>query len=98
MKQKKKPASSSTINKALVLLETAHQAIEQQHNYNLAEVWLGEYFERLPKKLLDQRIAKNIYDGLREQQKDLILAGIEAEIERLRILKVKELRKKIIRA
>ncbi len=96
MKRKKKPANITS--KLLVLLDTAHQAIEQQHNYNLAEVWIGEYFEKLPKKLLDQRIAKNIYDGLRDKQRDLFLAGIEAEIERLRILKVKELRNKIIRA
>ncbi len=89
MNQKKK-----NFNSLLVTLENCQSALENK-NFNLAEVWTGEYFAAIPQELVDQQNTKAFYDALQQRNAELLLAAVEAEIERLRTEKVKRLREAI---
>ncbi|MEM3154544.1 MAG: hypothetical protein QW165_03215 [Candidatus Woesearchaeota archaeon] len=65
-------------------------------NFNLAEVLVSEYVSEIPQQLVDQTITKSIYHALQKKDALLLLAAIDAEIERLRTEKIKLLREKII--
>ena len=72
-------------NNALFILESAKNALEAHKNFNLAEVWIGEYF--LLEKKKDKTIQKGIIDALKNRDAYLLHAAIEAEIERIRMEK-----------
>jgi len=76
-------------------LESAHNALVAHHNFNLAEVLLTEYYKELSPDFEDARITKGMFEALRDRDKELLLAAVEAEIERLSTEKVKMLREKI---
>ena len=77
-----------------MMLEAAVGALAR-HNFNLAEVWVRRYFHIA--KNLDESISKKIYHALQMRNQEFLLRGVEAEIERLRIEKVKVLRSRIIK-
>jgi len=79
-----------------VKLESCHNALSVHNNFNLAEVIIGEYYQEIPQELIDQRITKSILDALRDRDGKLFFAAVEAELERLRVEKIKLLREKII--
>ncbi|MCX6708693.1 MAG: hypothetical protein NTW67_03550 [Candidatus Woesearchaeota archaeon] len=103
MKQKKTRKSSrkkylpsrKTLSTLLVKLESCHNALDAHKNFNLAEVLIGEYYQDIPQELIDKRITKSILDALKERNRELLFAAVEAEIERLRTEKVKLLWEKI---
>ncbi len=76
-------------------LDSAHNALTAHHNFNLAEVLLSEYFSEIPQQLMDPSITKSLYHGLQKRDAALLLAAVDAEIERLRTEKIKLLREKI---
>jgi len=82
----------------LLKLESAHNALQAHHNFNLAEVLISEYYKELPPKFQDADITKAIFDGLRKRDAELLYAAIEAEMERLRVEKIKLLREEIIQS
>ncbi len=77
-------------------LESCHNALAVHNNFNLAEVIIGEYYQEIPQELIDQRLTKSILDALRDRDGKLFFAAVEAELERLRVEKIKLLREKII--
>ena len=77
-------------------MESCHNALEAHHNFNLAEVLIGEYYKEIPQELIDERLTKSVLDALRNRDFELLYAAVEAELERLRTEKVKLLRQKII--
>jgi hypothetical protein len=79
-----------------VKLDSAHNALTAHHNFNLAEVLISEYVSEIPQSFVDQEIMKSIYHGLQKRDAELLLAAVDAEIERIRTEKVKMLREKII--
>lgn len=95
MRHKEKNKKSDAGSNALFILESAKNALEVHKNFNLAEVWIGEYF--LMEKKKDKAIQRGVIDALKNRDSYLLLAAIEAEIERLRIEKVKKLRKHIVK-
>ena len=95
MKRKKKP-SRATISALLVKLDSAHNALEAHKNFNLAEVWIGEYFSDIPPYFMDKRMTKSMYNALRTRNAKLLFAAIEAEQERLGVEKIKMLRDSIV--
>jgi hypothetical protein len=103
MKQKKKKKSKKksykpsrkTISALLLKLESAHNALQAHHNFNLAEVHIGEYYKTIPQQMIDEKLTKSFLEALRDRNSELLFATIEAEMERLRTEKVKLLRDKI---
>lgn len=89
MKQK---ITRQQISELLVTLESAHNAIVERHNLNLAEALIEEYVQTVPQGFVDQTITKSIYHAVQRRDKELMLAAIDAEIERLRSQRVKLLR------
>jgi len=80
----------------LLKLDSAHNALEAHHNFNLAEVLISEYVNEIPQDFVDQSITKSFYHALQRRDSGLLFAAIEAEMERLRTEKIKLLRKEII--
>ena len=80
----------------LVKLESAHNALTSNHNFNLAEVLIGEYFETIPQEMIDEKLTKSFLDALRDRNFELFLSVVDAEIERLRSEKVKLLWTRIV--
>lgn len=95
MKKSFKP-SRKTISALLIQLDSAHNALSSHKNFNLAEVLISEYFVEIPQEFVDQSITKSLYHALQKRDAELLLAAIDAEIERLRTEKIKLLREKII--
>ena len=97
MKTKKKKSAKRfyPLNHLIFILESSVDALEK-HNFNLSEVWLLEYFQKLPQEILDQPITKSIYHALQKRDSELLKAAVEAELERLRTEKVKTLRDRVI--
>ena len=95
MKKSFKP-SRKTISALLVKLDSAHNALSAHKNFNLAEVLMSEYFSEIPQELVDQSITKSLYHALQRRNAELLLASIDAEIERLETEKIKLMREKII--
>ncbi|RMD57593.1 hypothetical protein D6825_03565 [Candidatus Woesearchaeota archaeon] len=93
-KATEKPLNIDEINKLIIKLDAANHALEN-HNLNLAQVWLQEYIQALPKELTDKKIKKSIKEAMEERDFELLKAAIEADIERLSVLKIKNLRLKI---
>ncbi len=87
--------SRKTISKLLIKLESCHNALEAHHNFNLAEVIIGEYYKEIPQEFLDKKITKSVLHALQKRDAELLFAAVEAEMERLRTVKVKLLREKI---
>jgi len=79
----------------LLLLEHADDAL-QRRNFNLAEVWMAEYVKQIPQKIVDKYYTRHVFHALEERNAELLHAAIEAEQERMAVLKVKALRKKIL--
>jgi len=90
--KKESTPSRKTISSLILKLESAHNALEGHHNFNLAEVHISEYYEEIPQGFLDQKITKSFLNALKKRDPELFLACIEAEIERLEIEKIKLLR------
>src|SRR3989338_561240 len=86
--------SKNDLNNALFLLESAKNAVQSHKNINLAEVLVNEYFELGGRQ--DNAIHRNIISGIVNKDAFLLFAAIDAEIERLRVEKVKWLRTHII--
>ncbi|MBS3148942.1 hypothetical protein J4219_08775 [Candidatus Woesearchaeota archaeon] len=78
------------LNPLLFILDSCEDALNKG-NLNLAEVWLAEYFEKLPQNALDQNYIKSIFHALKERNLEYLKAAVESEIERMRTLKVKAL-------
>lgn len=96
MKQKKQyTPPRTTINALLIKLESVHNAL-LKHNFNLAEILTAEYYKEIPREMVDEQLTKSILHALRQRNSELLLATIEAEIERIRTEKVKLLRTRII--
>jgi hypothetical protein len=91
MKLKKPKISSKVVNALLLKLEGARSAI-LKHNFNLAEVLVSEYFQSIPQDFVDKKVAKFFLDALRDRNGELLLACIDAEVERLSLFKIKLLR------
>ena len=85
-----------TISSLLIKLDSVHNALSAHHNFNLAEVLISEYVEEIPQQLVDQGITKSLYHALQKRDAELLLAAVDAEIERLSTEKIKILREKII--
>ncbi len=100
MKQKKQKQmlSKNTIRKLLLILESAHNAIKEHKNFNLAEALISEYCNAIPQTAVDASDTKSILNALRTRDMHLLMAVIDAEIERLRTEKIKLLRKEIIQS
>lgn len=96
MKQKKNSRNgtptTNKLNALLVKLESAHNALKEHRNFNLAEVHLLEYFKEQPPA---EQTTGYLFDALKERDSELLLAAVEAEIERLRTEKIKLLREDI---
>lgn len=97
----KKSATSAlqhydTLRKLIIKLESAHDALFMHKNFGLSEVILGEYYEQLPQELENTSTTKPLYHALKERNREFLFAAIEAELERLRTLKIKTLRDKIV--
>ena len=92
MKQK-----NTEINKLLTLLESCENAISEHKNLNLAEVWIREYLNEIPKKISDTKSAESIYRAIQNKDKELLLAAVNVEMERLKMEKIKLLREKIVK-
>ena len=65
-------------------------------NFNLAEVWMEDYFKKLPQNFMDQSIVKHLYHGLEQRSNELLALSIDAEIERISTEKIKLLREEIV--
>lgn len=76
----------------LTILELAKNSLEAHRNFNLAEVHMEEYVGRIS----DKRAKKSIQNGLKKRDRELLLAVVEAEIERLSIEKIRLLRGEIV--
>ena len=87
--------SKNDLNNALFLLESAKNAVQSHKNINLAEVLVNEYFELGGRQ--DNAIHRNIISGIVNKDAFLLFAAIDAEIERLRVEKVKKLRANVIK-
>src|SRR3989344_2620989 len=87
--------STNELNNALFLLESAKNAVQSHKNINLAEVLVNEYFELGGRQ--DNAIHRNIISGIVNKDAFLLFAAIDAEIERLRVEKVKKLRANVIK-
>src|SRR3989338_5230498 len=85
--------SKNDLNNAIFLLESAKNAVQSHKNINLAEVLVNEYFELGGQQ--DNSIHRNIISGIVNKDAFLLFSAIDAEIERLRVEKVKVLHKKI---
>ena len=83
------------LSSLLVKLESCHNALEAHKNFNLAEVLIGEYYQEIPQQLLDEKIAKSVLNALQNRDGKLLFAAIEAELERLRVIKIEMMRKTI---
>lgn len=94
-KRKKYLPSLKKLNSLLAILKQAEHGLEN-HNFNLAEAWIEDYVHKIPQKLVDKRLTKALYEALKSRDKELLGATIKAEIERLSVLKVKGLRRKIV--
>lgn len=79
------------LNPLIFILDSCDDALNKG-NFNLAEAWLSEYFEKLPQNALDQKYVKSIFNALKERNLPYLKAAVESEIERMRTLKVKSLR------
>jgi len=77
-----------------VKLDSTHNALTAHHNFNLAEVLISEYVSEIPQQFVDQGITKSIYHALQRRDAELLLAAVDAEIERVRTEKIKLLREK----
>lgn len=86
--------SSNELNHAIFLLESAKNAVSSHKNIGLADVLVNEYFELGGRQ--DNAIHRNIISGIVNKDSFLLFAAIDAEIERLQVEKVKQLRKKIV--
>jgi len=95
---KKYVPSRQILSKLLVKLESCHNALEAHKNFNLAEVLIGEYYKEIPHELVDEFQEKSMFDALKNRNFELFFAVVEAEIERLRVEKVKLLRQKLIQS
>ncbi|HLC32736.1 MAG TPA: hypothetical protein VJJ82_02830 [Candidatus Nanoarchaeia archaeon] len=93
-RKKELALSKDKLNDAIFLLESAKNAVESHKNINLAEVLVNEYFELGGRQ--DNAIHRNIISGIVNKDSFLLFAAIDAEIERLRVEKVKWLRTHII--
>jgi len=96
MKQKKKKYSRNEIIAMMLKLEYAKNALEAHKNFNLAEVYVEEFLEKCSKELADEKANKIIREALEQRNYELLLSAVDAEIERLSIIKIKMLREKII--
>jgi len=85
-----------TLRKLIVTLESAKDALVAHKNFGLAEAILSEYYEELPQDLEDDSTTKPLYHALRDRNRELLFSSIEAELERLSILKINLLRDKIV--
>ena len=94
-KKTKYAPSRKTLSSLLVKLESCHNALEAHKNFNLAEVLIGEYYQEIPQQLIDEKIAKSVLDALRNRDGKLLFAAVEAEIERLRLMKIEMMRKSL---
>ena len=92
---KKDSILSNKINQALFFIESARDAVEHHHNFNLAEVWIEEYFTLELKK--DKVIQRNLIAALKNRDAFLLGAVIDAEIERLRGQKIKKLQEYLLK-
>ena len=90
MKQNKKKNNNTNYNELLINLESIHNALEK-HNINLAKILIDEYYEKIPLKIIDKTLIKNINEAIEKKDKTLMNAVIEAEIEKIRALKIKNL-------
>ena len=81
----------------MLTLESAHNALTEHKNFNLAEVLISQYCNSIPQDSVDKKLTKSILNASRDRNFDLLLAVVEAEIERLSTIKIKLLREKIIR-
>ncbi len=79
----------------MMKLESAHNALEAHKNFNLAEVHIGEYYKEIPQELVDEKLTASFLHALRNRDLELLFSVVEAEIERLRTIKVKLLRERI---
>lgn len=87
---------SETLRKLIITLESASDALYSHKNFGLAEAILSEYYEQLPSELEDDSTTKPLYHALKERNREFLFAAIEAELERLRLLKVNAMREKIV--
>jgi len=85
-----------TLRKLILTLESAHDALWTHKNFGLAEAILSEYYEQLPQELEDDSTTKPLYHALKDRNRELLFASVEAELERLRLLKVNAMREKIV--
>jgi len=100
MKHKKKkksafPLSRKTITELLVILESCHNALLSHNNFNLAEAIIQEYVNTIPQEGVDQQLTKSFFHAVQQRDATLLLAVVEAEMERLMTEKVKMMRKTI---
>ncbi len=86
--------SLDLISSLIVILEHIENALEQ-HNFNLAEVWVDRYVHKIPEKLVDTRLMKALYNSMKNRDAELLDATAKAELERIRTIKIKVLRDKI---
>lgn len=93
-KEKKYVPSLKLLGSLLAILEHAEDAIKN-HNFNLAEVWVNDYVHKIPQEFIDLPLTKAFYHALKDRDIELLEATIEAEIERLRVVKINVLRKKV---
>jgi len=80
----------------MVILDSAWDALEVHRNFNLSEVHILNYYNGLPKTGRDERIDKNMKESLKTRDRELLLAAIEAEMERLGVEKIKLMRREVI--
>ncbi len=92
----KRKYKKSEITAMLLKLEYAKNALESHKNFNLAEVHIEEYMQKCPKALVDAKMKKVIRESLEQRNHKLLALAVDSEIERLSILKVKQLRRKIV--
>ncbi|PIN74544.1 hypothetical protein COV18_06615 [Candidatus Woesearchaeota archaeon CG10_big_fil_rev_8_21_14_0_10_37_12] len=85
------------MNELLHILESCKDALVNHNNFNLSEVLTSEYFETCPNWFKDSPITKMIYHSLKERDAKKLLAGIDAEIERVETEKVKLMREEIVK-
>lgn len=89
---KQNELSREQLSELLVTLESCHNALEEHKNFNLAEALIEEYVQQIPQFAIDQTILKSIHHALQRRDDELLLAAVDAEIERLRTQRVKLLR------
>ena len=87
----------ATVTQLLLLLDYAKNALEEHHNFNLAEVHTEEFLKKSG-KYSNARGRKSLLNALDSRDSELLLAAVDAEIERLSVVKINEIRKKITSA